>query len=90
MWPVVGDDPDHRFVQQSQPLHSERLQRLLALPLVYCAMTLWLRDFAYRVGSVLEFSLLSGAIVLVVVALPVGVQALKAACTNPVEALRYE
>jgi putative ABC transport system permease protein len=63
---------------------------LLALPLVYGAMTLWLRDFVYRVGSVLEFSLLSGVVVLVVVLLPVGIQAVKVARTNPVEALRYE
>jgi len=63
---------------------------LLALPLVYGAMTLWLRDFVYRVGSVLEFSLLSGVVVLVVVLLPVSIQAVKVARTNPVEALRYE
>ena len=63
---------------------------LLALPLIYGAMTMWLQDFAYRVGSVLEFSLLSGAVVLAVVLLPVGVQAIKVARTNPVEALRYE
>ena len=63
---------------------------LLALPLIYGAMTMWLQDFAYRVGSVQEFSLLSGAVVLAVVLLPVGVQAIKVARTNPVEALRYE
>ncbi len=63
---------------------------LLALPAIYYAMSLWLRDFAYRIGSIAEFALLGGLIVLVAVVVPVGAQALRAARSNPVEALRCE
>jgi len=63
---------------------------LLAWPLAYGSMDYWLRDFAYRIDLGIEELVLGGALTLLLVMVTVGFQAIKAALSNPVDALRYE
>ena len=63
---------------------------LLAAPLAYFAMQHWLQDFAYRTDLPLGVFILAGLLALLIAWLTVSYQAMKAALTNPVEALRYE
>jgi putative ABC transport system permease protein len=53
-------------------------------------MHLWLQDFAYRVSIGVGVFLLAGGALLVVTAITVGAQALRAALANPVKSLRTE
>ena len=63
---------------------------LIAWPIGFYAMTQWLERFAYRIDlQVWQFAS-AGAVALVVALGTVAHQALKAASTNPVEALRQE
>jgi len=63
---------------------------IIAVPLAYFAMNLWLQNFAYRTGIGLWIFFLVAALVFVIALLTVGYQAIKSATANPVEALRYE
>ncbi|MCH8959993.1 MAG: ABC transporter permease [Bacteroidetes bacterium] len=63
---------------------------VLATPIAYLAMTRWLENFAYRVEMSWPIFLLAGALALAIALLTVSYQAIKAALTNPVKALRYE
>ncbi len=63
---------------------------IIALPLIYFVMYNWLQNFAYRVTigwTVFAFTIV---IAFIVAILTVSYQALKAAFTNPAEALHYE
>lgn len=66
------------------------LANVLAWPLAYFAMSRWLRDFAYRIDIGFGIFMFAGGLALLIALLTVSAQALKAALTNPVEALRYE
>jgi|APSaa5957512622_1039677.scaffolds.fasta_scaffold11706_2 putative ABC transport system permease protein len=63
---------------------------LLAWPIAYFAMARWLQNFTYRINLGPGVFLLGGLIALVIALLTVSVQAIKAALSNPVDALRYE
>ena len=63
---------------------------LLAAPVAYLLMKRWLDDFAYRVDLGFGVFLLAGMLALVIGWLTVSYQSIKAARSNPVEALRYE
>jgi len=63
---------------------------LLAIPVAWWSMNLWLDTFAYH-GKISLLSILSaGAIAIAVAWLTVGMQTVKAARTNPVDSLRQE
>jgi putative ABC transport system permease protein len=62
----------------------------LAAPLTWLAMQRWLQDFAYRTEVGAGLFLLVGAAAAAVALLAVGTQALRAARTNPAQALRDE
>lgn len=66
------------------------LANIVAWPIAYYAMHKWLENFAYRTGLNVLLFLLAGGLSLLIAALPVGYQALKAATCNPIDALRYE
>jgi putative ABC transport system permease protein len=63
---------------------------LLAWPAAYLAMGAWLRNFAYRAALSPWTFLTAGVAALGIAFLTVAGQALRAACSNPVESLRNE
>lgn len=63
---------------------------VLGVPLSYFAMERWLSDFAYRINMGVTTFVWAGGLAVLVALLAVGYQAIRAARTNPVDALRYE
>jgi len=66
------------------------IANIIAWPVAYYAMNKWLQDFAYRINMGVWIFILAGALALILALLTVSYQAVKAALSNPVEALRYE
>lgn len=66
------------------------LANVIAVPVSYYFLNLWLQDFAYRITISWWVYVLSGVIALVIAFATVSFQAIKAATANPVESLRYE
>jgi putative ABC transport system permease protein len=66
------------------------LANVIAWPIAYFTMNRWLQNYAYRIEIGLSAFALAGLIVLLIALLTVGYQAMKAARSNPVDALRYE
>ena len=63
---------------------------MIAWPLGYWLMNRWLQGFAFRTSLSLWIFLLSGLAALLIAALTVSSQVIKAALTNPAESLKYE
>jgi len=63
---------------------------VIAWPVSYFLMREWLQDFHYRSSLGLPVFLLAAAISVMIAQLTVSFQAVKAARSNPVNALRYE
>jgi putative ABC transport system permease protein len=63
---------------------------IIASPIAWYVVNIWLRNFAYRTNIGLWVFALTGVMGMVIVMLAVGFQTYKAASKNPVEALRYE
>ena len=63
---------------------------IIACPIAWYAMNIWLQNFAYRIEISWWVFALAGAIALLIALLTVSWQSYKAASKNPVEALRYE
>jgi putative ABC transport system permease protein len=63
---------------------------LLAFPLSWWAMNLWLQGFAYRISIRPAVFLVAGASIILITILTVSFQAIKAAIANPVKSLRNE
>jgi putative ABC transport system permease protein len=63
---------------------------ILAWPIAYLGLNLWLRNFPYHIGVQAAFMFAAGFLALLVALVSVGFQSFKAARSNPVEALRYE
>ena len=63
---------------------------LVAWPVGFYLMTEWLNRFAYRIDLHLGYFAVSGAIAVLVALATVSYHALRAATSNPVDALRYE
>ena len=66
------------------------LANLIAWPVAYYAMNIWLQNFAYRIDLSWWIFVLAGLLALVIALLTVSFQAIKAARANPVDNLRYE
>ncbi len=66
------------------------IANVLAWPAAYFIMRNWLQQFAYRTNIAWWLFAAAGAGALIVALLTVSFQALRAAQTNPVEALKYE
>ncbi|MCG3120602.1 MAG: hypothetical protein ALAOOOJD_03370 [bacterium] len=66
------------------------LANAFAWPIGWYAMNEWLQNFAYRIDLAWWIFALSGGLALLIALLTISAQALKAALSNPVEALRYE
>lgn len=63
---------------------------LIASPLAYWALQRWLQNFAYHISLGPSTFLMAGFGALLIALLTISFQAVRAALTNPVEALRYE
>jgi len=63
---------------------------IIATPIAYFLMSKWLQDFAYRVPIHWWVFLLAGGIALLIAFVTVSLQSLKAATSNPVNALRND
>ena len=66
------------------------LANVIAWPIAWFAMRMWLQNFAYRVGMSWWLFLLAGIVALVIALLTVSFQAIKTAVANPIKTLRYE
>ncbi len=63
---------------------------LVAWPVAYWAMHIWLKNFAYRAGIALWIFVLTGLGALGIALLTVSYQSVRAALSDPVQALKYE
>ena len=63
---------------------------IIASPIAYLFSSRWLQDFAYRIDLHLMYFLIGGVLALLLALATMTYQALKAARTNPVDALRTE
>ena len=63
---------------------------IIAIPLSYGLINLWLKNFAYKTDLGLISFLIGGVIAVFIAILSVGYQSIKAASRNPVDSLRYE
>jgi putative ABC transport system permease protein len=66
------------------------LSIIIASPIAWWAMTVWLQDFAYKITIGWWFFVISGLAALLIALLTVSFQAIRAALTNPVKSLRAE
>ena len=63
---------------------------VLAWPAGWFAMRAWLQDFHYRIDMTASAFLISGALAILIALVAISYQSVKAALTNPIDALRYE
>jgi putative ABC transport system permease protein len=63
---------------------------LIAIPVTWWVMHSWLQDYAYRIAIQWWVFALGGALALLIALTTVGLQALRAALTNPIDSLRTE
>lgn len=66
------------------------ISALIAFPLAWWAMQSWLADFAYRISVSWWIFLAAGLLAASIALLTIGVQAIRAALSNPIESLRNE
>lgn len=66
------------------------LANILAWPIAWYAMSLWLRGYSYHVKLNLLLFVAAGTITMLIAAVTVFSQTIKAAMTNPVKTLSYE
>jgi putative ABC transport system permease protein len=66
------------------------ISAIFAFPVAYYSMHLWLEDFAYRI-NIPWWAFIVAAVIAAAIALgTIGIQAIKAALSNPVKNLRTE
>lgn len=63
---------------------------VIAAPVAYYGMSLWLQDFAYRIEIEWWMFVLAGVLAVGIAFLTIGFQSVKAALANPVSSLRSE
>ena len=63
---------------------------LVAAPLAWLAMQAWLKNYAYRIDIQWWVFLLAGALAVLIAFVTLSLQSVRAARSNPVEALRSE
>jgi putative ABC transport system permease protein len=63
---------------------------IIAWPLAYYFMDRWLDNFAYRIGVTWDIFIFSGIIAAVIALFTVSFHSIKAASSNPANALKYE
>jgi putative ABC transport system permease protein len=63
---------------------------LIATPIAWLAMHEWLKDFAYRIEIHSWMFLVVAAVALLIAAISIGYNTIRAAMQNPVKSLRTE
>lgn len=63
---------------------------LIAWPIAYLSMNNWLQSFAYRRGIGIWIFILTGVLSLGIALITVSYQSIKAAISNPLDAIKYE
>ena len=66
------------------------IANLIAWPIAYWTMRQWLNGFAYRIEPGVKTYLLCSLLAVVIALCTISLQAIRAARSNPVDALRYE
>ena len=66
------------------------IANVIAIPVSWFVMDIWLTDFAYKIDLSVWVFFLSGFVTLLISLVTVSWHALKAATANPVESLKYE
>jgi putative ABC transport system permease protein len=66
------------------------LANIIAWPVAYYAMKVWLQNFAYRTSIEFWTFLLAAGLAFFIALLTVSYQAIKSALANPIESIRYE
>ncbi|NUM81255.1 FtsX-like permease family protein [bacterium] len=66
------------------------IANVLAWPIAYLLMSAWLENFAYRTPIHPETFVVAGAVAMIITLAAVGIQSIRAANANPVDALKYE
>jgi putative ABC transport system permease protein len=66
------------------------LANVIAWPIAYLSLELWLRNFSYRIHITLYFMFIAACLALIIAVPTVCFQSVKAAMKNPVDSLRYE
>ena len=66
------------------------LANIVAWPAAWIVLARWLRNYAYSEGLRIWMFVLAGAAALMIALLTVGMQSIRVARANPVDALRYE
>ncbi|UCH93598.1 MAG: hypothetical protein JSV88_25465, partial [Candidatus Aminicenantes bacterium] len=82
--------PGITFLISKEFLKWVVLANIIAWPAAYIAMNQWLSSFAYRTPIGIWSFIASALLALLVAIVTVSYQSIRAAATNPVEALRYE
>jgi putative ABC transport system permease protein len=77
------------FILQ-QTIKMVAIGTIIALPLAYFIMSKWLENFAYRVHVGIGILISASLMAVLVAVITVSYLSIRAAVTNPVEALRYE
>jgi len=66
------------------------LANIVAWPVAYCAMRIWLEEYPYRIDIGFDMFVVAGLIALTIAVVTVLFQSVKAAFANPVDSLKYE
>jgi putative ABC transport system permease protein len=63
---------------------------IISIPLVWYSVRLWLQNFAYRIEMSVWIFASAGIIALLIAALTISVQSVRAAIANPVDSIKSE
>jgi len=66
------------------------LANVVACPIAWYGITIWLQGFSYRIEINWLVFPLAGLVIFAISMLTIGTQSARAASANPVESLRYE
>lgn len=85
-----SSDANIVFLLSKDFLLNVLMANTVAWPLAFWASRFWLQGFAYRTNIGINPFLFSAALTLCITLFTVGIQAIRAARSNPIEALKYE
>ena len=88
---VIGASVANIFYLLSQEVaFLVMIATFIASPVAYFVMRRWLQNFAYRIDMSPQMFIVTALAVLSVAMLSISYQVLRAARTNPVDAIKYE